>query len=329
MIRLRFSVVIPLYNKRAYIRRAVDSVLAQTHREFELIVVDDGSTDGSHEALASVADQRCTLVRQQNAGAGAARNRGAGEARERWVSFLDADDFWLPEHLAETSRLIQAFPGCGFVATGFREVPEAEADRVRLDAGRRSNLRAVDYLLEASREIGRVNSSNVTIRRASLLAVGGFGPFPAGEDLDCWARLALREKAALSDRLTAIYVRGTGGVMQQLEELQPTIPNVSARRLEDISPSVASLCRAIEAEPALARRRGLHAYLNARVFSCVYGSLYRLDVPEARNYAKLLNPPYGVTISAFRLLLLLPPAWLTIALRAARNLNDTGKSLHG
>ncbi len=299
----------------------MDSVLAQTHREFELLVVDDGSTDGSHEALASVVDQRFTLVRQQNAGVGAARNRGVREARERWVSFLDADDFWLPEHLAETSRLIRAFPESGFVATGFREVPEAEADRVRLDAEGRSNLRAVDYLLEASREIGRVNSSNVTIRRASLLAVGGFGPFRAGEDLDCWARLALREKAALSDRLTAIYVRGTGGAMQQLEE-RPSVPNAISPRLEDISPSVASLCRAIEAEPALASRRGLHAYLNARVFSCVYGSLYRVDVPEARNYAELLKPPYDATISAVRLLLLLPSGWLTIGLRAVRNLKN-------
>ena len=211
---LRFSVVIPLYNKRPYVRRAVDSVFAQTHRAFELIVVDDGSTDGGHEALASVADARFRLVRQANAGEGAARNRGVAEAREDWVAFLDADDLWLPGHLAETARIIEAFPDSGFVATGVREI--ADIGELNAVAKTRPNIRRVDYFLEASRGIGRVHPSNVSVRRAALIEIGGFGPFKAGADLDCWARLAVRYLLALSDRVTSAYVRGTGGAMEQL-----------------------------------------------------------------------------------------------------------------
>lgn len=317
----RFSVVIPLYNKRPYVRRAVDSVLAQTHREFELIVVDDGSTDGGQEGLASIDDDRFRLVRQANAGEGAARNRGVAEAHEDWVAFLDADDLWLPGHLAETAEVIAAFPNAGFVATGFREV--ADVGVAKAVRGARSNIRRVDYFLEASWRIGRVNASNASVRRDALLAIDGFGAYKVGADLDCWARLALRRSSALSDRVTSIYVRGTGGAMEQLSAEPADIrASAVAARLEDISPSVASLCHAIAADPTLARRRGVHAYLNARVFGCVFGSLRRFDVVAAADYAKLLMPPYALKIAAVRILLTLPRGWLIAALRLARQGRD-------
>ncbi len=119
-----FSVVIPLYNKRPYVRRAVDSVLGQSFENFELIVVDDGSTDGGAETLADVVDARFRLVHQENAGEGAARNRGISEARAVWIALLDADDCWLPEHLFETALIIRAFPDSGLVATGFCELSD-------------------------------------------------------------------------------------------------------------------------------------------------------------------------------------------------------------
>jgi hypothetical protein len=96
------SVVIPLYNKSAYISRALSSVLAQTHPPFEVIVVDDGSTDDGPEQVLACADPRVRLIRQANKGPGGARNTGLAQVKGRYVSFLDADDEWFP-HFLETA----------------------------------------------------------------------------------------------------------------------------------------------------------------------------------------------------------------------------------
>jgi glycosyltransferase involved in cell wall biosynthesis len=328
---IRFSVVIPLFNKRDFISRAVGSVLSQTHRDFELIVVDDGSTDGSHEALASIADERFRLVRQANAGEGAARNSGATEAREEWVAFLDADDLWLPGHLAETAEIIAAFPDSGFVATGIREIVDICDLNAIANDKTRSNIRRADYFIEASRRLGRVvHPSCVSIRRDMLLKIGGFGPYRVEADLDCWARLALQCSFALSDKVTSVYMRGTGGITEQLwQEEQLNVPVSIPSSANEMSPSIASLEKAIAIDPALARRPGVHAYINARVFSAVYSSLARADVAAAAGFARLLTPPYAFKIAAFRVLLILPRGLLTAALRLARRVKDArrlGKS---
>ena len=116
--QVRASVVIPLFNKAAYVMRAVDSVLAQTVRDLEAIVVDDGSTDGGGELVAACSDQRVRLIVQANAGEGPARQRGIEEARAEYLSFLDPDDEWLPGFLEWGLRLVEDFPQSGAAALG-------------------------------------------------------------------------------------------------------------------------------------------------------------------------------------------------------------------
>jgi hypothetical protein len=108
LIPMRLSVVIPLYNKAKYVMRTLQSVSDQTFPDFEAIVVDDGSTDGGDELVANYSDRRVRLVRQANAGPGAARNRGIAEARGEWIAFLDADDTWMAEYLESSLRLVAA-----------------------------------------------------------------------------------------------------------------------------------------------------------------------------------------------------------------------------
>ena len=113
------SIIIPLYNKGLYIRRAVDSVLAQTFEDYEVIVVDDGSTDDGPQQVMAYSDPRLRLIRQTNAGPGAARNRGIQSAQGEYVAFLDADDEWLPEFLHVTYNALQRYPECDLCVTPF------------------------------------------------------------------------------------------------------------------------------------------------------------------------------------------------------------------
>ncbi len=122
--RVRVSVIIPLYNKAPYVRRALNSVAAQTFRDFELIVVDDGSTDEGAKVVESYEDSRVRLLRQPNAGPGAARNRGVEEARGELVAFLDADDEWTPDYLSESVRLLDEYgAGVASVTSGYVLMP--------------------------------------------------------------------------------------------------------------------------------------------------------------------------------------------------------------
>src|SRR3989442_12041514 len=121
---MRVSVIIPLFNKAPYIERALSSVAAQTYRDFELIVIDDGSTDEGPRVVEAFNDLPIRLIRQENAGPGAARNRGLGLAQGELVAFLDADDEWLPSYLSESVRLLDEY-GQAVVAitSGYFEYP--------------------------------------------------------------------------------------------------------------------------------------------------------------------------------------------------------------
>jgi len=121
---VRVSVVIPLYNKANYITRSLRSVAGQTFADFETIIVDDGSTDGSGELAAEFPDRRFRVLRQANAGPGAARNRGIEEARGEAIAFLDADDEWMPEYLESGLKMLAEFgEEVAAVTAGYRIQP--------------------------------------------------------------------------------------------------------------------------------------------------------------------------------------------------------------
>ena len=115
----RISIVIPLYNKAASVTRSLRSVFAQGCPDVEILVIDDGSTDGGDEVVRGIADRRIRLIRQENRGVSAARNRGIAEAAADWVAFLDADDEWLPGFLETIFGLRSQFPDCDVFATAY------------------------------------------------------------------------------------------------------------------------------------------------------------------------------------------------------------------
>jgi hypothetical protein len=191
------SVIIPLYNKRLYIQRALDSVLRQTYRDFEVVVVDDGSTDAGPELVQVHRDPRLRMVRQANAGPGAARNRGLAESAGPYVAFLDADDEWMPTYLERMVGVLAAYPQCGAAASTYF----LGAQKVDITAKFRA-LGMVDgpwnlSLCRNRRELGNavyaVNSSTTTARRSVIEEYGGFYERDRcvyGEDYYLWVQVA-------------------------------------------------------------------------------------------------------------------------------------------
>lgn len=195
------SVVIPLYNARDVIRETIESVLAQTCRDYEIVVIDDGSTDASGDVVRSYGE-RIRYIQQPNGGVAQARNRGIAAARGRYIALLDHDDLWAPDKLAKQAAVLDAQPAVGLVVT----------DVVHIDrAGRSMNQLGPAY--QPQQDFARlfvqgfVPTPSATLIRASILkAVGGFDEQfnSAGmDDHELWTRIAaVTTLAGISEPLT-------------------------------------------------------------------------------------------------------------------------------
>ena len=203
------SVIIPLYNKEAGIATALRSVLAQTYQDFEVIIVDDGSTDGSVAVVATFDDPRIKLIHQQNAGVSAARNRGIEEAKGEYVAFLDADDEWMPEYLETQQNLTIIYPQCDIFATNYEFHNEDKL--VTFPCIKRLLIHKDDGVLENYFEVASFSSpplwtSAILVRKNKIQEIGYFPVgVTLGEDLLTWARLACKYSIAYTKKPLAIY----------------------------------------------------------------------------------------------------------------------------
>jgi len=201
---MRVSVIIPLYNKASYIVRALSSVLRQTVRDLECIVVDDGSTDGGGDLVENLKDPRVRLVRQINGGVSRARNQGVSLARHPLIAFLDADDEWRPGFLEAGLEMHREHPGLAASFTNYQRAPEG-GPVLRQPKPRTRLLK--DYFAFCLYNGGLgMCSSTVMARRGTLQKIGGFPEGRTmGEDLDTWFRLACAGAVAYTPTPLAIY----------------------------------------------------------------------------------------------------------------------------
>lgn len=280
-----FSVVIPLYNKEQFIQRAVESVLSQNYTDFELIVVNDGSTDKSLEKLKDITDSRIKIINQENAGVGAARNKGIESASYDWIALLDADDMWAVNHLKELRKIIEAYPLSGMVSSQV-SLQDTNTKLKASDVSINSNIREIDYFKQASINLSIVHSSSVCINKKVFKEIGGFTSNKMGEDLEYWARIALNYPVAISDVITAYYMRGTGGVTEN----QDTSTYKKLDRLKDVSPSINLIIEKSKHDSSLLKQPGIISYINSRLFSGVKSWLYQGNIPAAKNLSKLALP---------------------------------------
>lgn len=204
------SIVIPLYNKEKSIASTLQTVLNQTFSDYEIVIVNDGSTDNSVAEVEKVQDSRVRLIHQQNAGVSVARNRGVEEAKGELIAFLDADDEWKPEYLATQYQLSLKYPECSVFACNyeFRDVEGKVTPTIihKLSFAEEDGI-LINYFEVASCSHPPLWTSAVVVRKSALQAIGGFPVgIKSGEDLLTWARLACKYQIAYSITPLAVFI---------------------------------------------------------------------------------------------------------------------------
>jgi glycosyltransferase involved in cell wall biosynthesis len=226
-----FSIIIPLYNKAKTIRNTLQTVLQQTLADFEVIIVDDGSTDNGVEVIEHFTnDKRVRIIRQKNQGVSVARNNGILYAKNRWVAFLDADDEWLPEYLGSVYRASIAFPEAGMILTGRFSQDVQTGVRVNSIPEAYQNRDTLIEFFHNPHVFAHISAT--TVERTLLVEnVNSWGSFMPGqksnEDFVFLFRVALHTKVAFCGYSLAIYNGGVEGqatsVMNEKVKLDDSI----------------------------------------------------------------------------------------------------------
>ena len=238
---MTFSVIMPLYNKAPYVEKAIRSVLEQTYPHYELIVINDGSTDNSAEIaeklLEGVANAK--FINQQNSGVAVTRNNGVAMAKGEYICFLDADDWWDISFLQEMNKFIIEYPEAGIWGTNYWYVKKGMTRLMNQNIPNGY----IDFCKEHSTLAQVLWTGSVCILKTVYKEMNGFKPFlKLGEDFDLWIRVALKYKVAYLNKPLTYYnqnvdtlTRGTGKLhhpknnmlwnLDYLEEEEKTNPH--------------------------------------------------------------------------------------------------------
>lgn len=198
---MRFSVIVPLYNKALYVEKVLKSILSQTFTDYELIVVNDGSKDDSLAAARQVLEgSDVIIIDQQNSGVSTARNNGVAASHGEYLCFLDADDWWEPTFLERMNAFVDEYPDARLYATNYHYIKNGRPiDRLHVPTGYFNYCKV--YSMNLSMPVW---TGAVCIPRTVFDEFGGFKPhLKLGEDFDLWIRIALKYKVAfLNERLS-------------------------------------------------------------------------------------------------------------------------------
>lgn len=212
-----FTVIIPLYNKAPYIEKAIRSVAAQTCRDFELIIIDDGSTDDGLEKLRVLSYEsretrpeffgKIKIIEQKNKGVSITRNNGVKLAQYDYIAFLDADDWWAPTYLEEMKNLIVQYPEAGIYASSYYKVKNGKhiQANIGVDEGFQQGL--INYFQVYAKTLWMPLWTGATVIKKNVFHENnGFKPtLKLGEDFDLWVRVALKYPVAFLNKPLAYY----------------------------------------------------------------------------------------------------------------------------
>lgn len=199
MAEIKFSVIIPLYNKENSIFSTIQSVLDQTYTDFELIVVNDGSTDNSLNVVEQFSDKRLRVLDKKNGGVSSARNFGIQSAMNPWIALLDGDDLWLPEFLEKACSMIKTYPEAGILSVEWNYEDGSYKFPYKTEGYIRNYF---EICLKGS----VLSSSSIVLNSNCFDTVGYFNErLTNGEDIEMWSRLSRKFKIAFLPVTLAVY----------------------------------------------------------------------------------------------------------------------------
>lgn len=200
----KFSVIIPLYNKAAYIAETIQSVLDQTYSNFELIIIDDGSTDHSASVIQTFDDVRISYFYQKNQGVSTARNYGISLAKGDYIAFLDADDYWFPFFLNEINALTHQFPDEKVFALAIER--QFGTQIITPTYSVTHPISCIDYF-EGSQHMSLLTTSSTVLQTSIFEEVASFDPkLVTTEDIDLWIRIGLKSLVVFNTKIGVRYI---------------------------------------------------------------------------------------------------------------------------
>ncbi len=236
---MKISVVVPLYNKRDTALKALNSVLSQTVYPEEIIVVNDGSTDGSEQVIFKLNNPLIKLFVQPNSGVSAARNKGIEEAKGDWIAFLDADDEWMPEFLETIESLSAKYPECSILSTSYMQLDFTGIQKTiilkKIPFGGEDGI-LTNYFEVAAKSHPPICSDSLVVKKSAILSVGKFPVrIKAGEDLLTWAKLAVNYKIAYSIRPLSVFVLDPAHSYDKKPNRVPQTPDIVGNELKTLA----------------------------------------------------------------------------------------------
>lgn len=216
-----FSVIIPLYNKEDYIAECLESALNQSFNDYEIVIVNDGSTDNSVQIVERINSEKIRLFHQENQGASKARNKAASLSKGQYLAFLDADDIWKPNHLESLNESITTFPNSGIYANNYF-IKRSNTYTAPADLNIKVNNNApfiLEDFFEASLKETVVWTSACSIEKSKFESYGMFNPiYLSSQDLDMWIRIALKEPIVFHPKKTMIYNNSIENSLGKIED---------------------------------------------------------------------------------------------------------------
>lgn len=220
-VGISFSIVITVFNKEKYIADTIQSVLDQSFQNFEIIILNDGSTDGSEKEILKFKDTRIKYFSQENKGASAARNAAIKKANNQYIALLDADDYWYPFYLEEQKKSISLFPEEKLFATAAKTKNGNQIFDNSYSINNMDDQPVKVNYFESSFKTSLLHSSSMVVDKSIFEEVGWYNTnYKSGEDIDLYVRMGLKHPVIFNPKICAIYIIRKNSLVSAITNLK-------------------------------------------------------------------------------------------------------------